>query len=67
MTKSERKSLRLDYAPNHSNANGQSSGLGECRKLWPRVKASLQNPLTFILLVWAAMFAVTIVLLAFID
>lgn len=36
-------------------------------KLWRRLKVALQNPLTFVFLVWAAMFLMTILFQAFID
>lgn len=49
---------------NRKNISRQS--LPDC-KLWRRMKTALQNPLTFVLLVWAAMFATTVVLLAFLD
>jgi len=30
-------------------------------KLWERVKSVMRDPLTFVLLVWAAMFAIVVV------
>lgn len=36
-------------------------------KLLRRLKVALQNPLTFVFLVWAAMFLMTVLFLAFID
>lgn len=65
MVNSERNSATLKCARwNRKNTSRQS--LPGC-KLWRRIRTALQNPLTFVLLVWAAMFATTVVFLAFLD
>lgn len=68
---SERRQMTLDCAsPNQIN-----TGFEVRHSLLPTneerlsrwLKGTLQNPLTFVFLVWAAMFLMTVVFLAFID
>jgi hypothetical protein len=71
MTNTERRQMTLDCAsPNQINTGfeARSSPLPIHQERWWRwLKGSLQSPLTFIFLVWAAMFLMTLLFLTFLD
>ncbi len=68
MTKSERRPLMMEFTPPaEAEKDRRSSRFGKGGELRRQLKAALQNPLTFVFLVWAAMFAIIVLFFALID